>query len=773
VSGGVGLLLFAVLFLPELVAGRVFAFRDVANYHLPISRVVAAELRAGHVPHWNPGLACGTPLAANPNNYGLYPGRLLDLVLAPEAALTVHLLGHWLLGGVAFGALLALLACSWPAVACGTSVYLLAGSSLSLLNFANLAPFLLWVPLTQLAALQLRRSPGLRVAAGLAFCLAVQTTFAEPTFLLAEGLLLFGFLALDPERGRAGLALLWLAAAAAGALLIAAPMWIPLLRLVAASARGGDVQAEVGAALAPLELLRFPIPQLFGDYHTLAKRTYWGELFGEGRGPFFLSLAVGVTALPLAVAGFLARGKRGVALAVVLVGAVILAMGPHVELVRPLLSSAGARWFRWPVKLTFAGSFVIAVAVACGVQALASAPRKTRTLLFSALVAAVLGACALLAAGRLDDPAVRAGLRSGFFAPLESAKDIPTILQALHGRLLKAAAHALVLAGLLLGVGIARRRRLWPAGIGLAFLALLLTELLPAQRKVNVGIPVGVLRRDTPVLAEARELSRQGLRVSFPTEHWTVALEPSAERPDEWWPRVALDREFGNFYHPLGEGARMVLVNPDRLVAAGAAERARMERLLSARDREALRELIGVAGVVRLGTDALAAPGRQHWTGPGWPVCLEPKPGAVPIVTWLDALPEVGSLRPWGSEFVRTARAHVARARHADAVTPGEAGPGRWRLETRSERAGWVALTETHDAGWRAAVDGKPVRIERYLADFMAVPVPAGAHQVEWTYRPRGFSAFLGAAVVGLLLALVGFLWPACCSGRGQWRRTS
>jgi hypothetical protein len=768
VAGSVALVLFGVLFLPDLLAGRVFAFRDVANYHLPVSRLVSGEIRAGRVPHWNPDLACGTPLAANPNNYALYPGRLLDLVLSPEASLTVHLLGHWLLGGVAFGVLLATLCCSWPAVACGTAVYLLAGTTLSLLNFANLAPFLLWIPLTLLAVLQVRRRPGLRAAAGVAFCFAVQTAFAEPFFLLAEVLLLLGVLTLDPERGRTAPACLWFGAGVACAVLIAAPMWVPLLRLVGASARGGDVQAEVASALAPLELLRFPIPQLLGDYHTLAKRTYWGELFGGGRGPFFLSLAVGVTALPLAAAGFLARGRRAVPLAVVLLGAVVLALGPHIGLLHPLLFSEHARWFRWPVKLTFAAGFAIAAAVAFGVQALASAPRRVRTLLVPALVAAVFGASALLAAGRLEDLAVRAGLRSGFFAPLESAKDVPRILLALHDKFLKAAAHSFVLAGLLLGVGLARRRRLWPPGVGLAFLVLLLIELVPAQKKVNVGTPLAVLREDTPVLAEARDLSGRGYRVFFPTEHWTVPLEPSAERPDEWWPRVALDRELGNFYHPLGEGVRMVLVNPDRLVSAGAAERAQIQRLLSPRDRRALLEMIGVGGVVRLGPDALAAPGRQHRTSAGWPVCLEPEPSALPIAAWLQALPDLGSRAPWGSEFVRTARAQIAATYDAGAITRTEARPGRWRFETHSDRAGWVALTETREAGWRARVDGNPARIEEHLADFMAVPVPAGEHRLEWVYRPRGFSALVGAAAAGCLLGLVGFVWPTCRGGRGR-----
>ena len=67
-AAAVGALLFGVLFLGDCVDGRILAYRDVANYHLPISRVVGPELRAGRLPTWNPYLVCGTPLLANPSH---------------------------------------------------------------------------------------------------------------------------------------------------------------------------------------------------------------------------------------------------------------------------------------------------------------------------------------------------------------------------------------------------------------------------------------------------------------------------------------------------------------------------------------------------------------------------------------------------------------------------------------------------------------------------------------------------------------------------------
>ncbi|HMB71337.1 MAG TPA: hypothetical protein VKU85_18650, partial [bacterium] len=162
-----GAALFSFLFLPDLLDERVFAYRDAANYHLPVSRLISAELREGRLPFWNPGIACGTPLAANPNNYAWYPTRLLELALSPEAALQVHFFAHWIAGGAAMAALAGMLGASLVPAIGAAGLYLLAGPVLSLLNFANLAPFLFWAPATMCAAVAMRRAPGAGPAAAL------------------------------------------------------------------------------------------------------------------------------------------------------------------------------------------------------------------------------------------------------------------------------------------------------------------------------------------------------------------------------------------------------------------------------------------------------------------------------------------------------------------------------------------------------------------------------------------------------------------------------
>lgn len=72
------------------------------------------------------------------------------------------------------------------------------------------------------------------------------------------------------------------------------------------------------------------------------------------------------------------------------------------------------------------------------------------------------------------------------------------------------------------------------------------------------------------------------------------------------------------------------------------------------------------------------------------------------------------------------------------------------RLIVDSPTGGVVVLTQQDAEGWNVAVDG--TRVAKRLANgiFRAVDVPAGRHEVVWTYRPLTF--FLGAAMTIITL---------------------
>jgi hypothetical protein len=87
--------------------------------------------------------------------------------------------------------------------------------------------------------------------------------------------------------------------------------------------------------------------------------------------------------------------------------------------------------------------------------------------------------------------------------------------------------------------------------------------------------------------------------------------------------------------------------------------------------------------------------------------------------------------------------------------------PEQVTLQVETDRDGLLLLTDAYYPGWEAKVDGRPAPV--YQADglFRGVLVPVGAHEVEFSYRPKSVRAGITVSLIGgaLLLGLVFLLW--------------
>jgi hypothetical protein len=82
-------------------------------------------------------------------------------------------------------------------------------------------------------------------------------------------------------------------------------------------------------------------------------------------------------------------------------------------------------------------------------------------------------------------------------------------------------------------------------------------------------------------------------------------------------------------------------------------------------------------------------------------------------------------------------------------------GWNRRTIDLVAARPGYLVAAYTYYPGWSATVDGRPAEIVRADYALLAVPVEAGQHRVELTYRPLSF--IVGAAISGLaVLATIG-----------------
>ncbi|MFP5501661.1 MAG: YfhO family protein, partial [Candidatus Sericytochromatia bacterium] len=108
-------------------------------------------------------------------------------------------------------------------------------------------------------------------------------------------------------------------------------------------------------------------------------------------------------------------------------------------------------------------------------------------------------------------------------------------------------------------------------------------------------------------------------------------------------------------------------------------------------------------------------------------------------------------------------------------VNPGPYSPGtaeaesvglnRIRLTTSGEGPGYVVLSESYDPGWTAELDGRAQAVHRTDALLLGVEVPAGAHEILFSYEPRRWKAGLLGSGLALLVLLA---WAARSRRRGD-----
>lgn len=353
-------LLALTLFLPALVKREVFTLRDHFDYFQPLRAFTADELKAGHLPLWNPYSASGEPWLANPQTGVFYPPTWLFLVLPFETAYMLFLLLHLALLG--WGAYLLFARRAPPGAALvGAAALMFSGPVLSLLDVSNNFATLAWVPLVLWCALEGKASGGAWRRGAIVLALAFLA--GEPFFAALAALL---YAVVRRHRDVLRTALL--------AFGLSAVQLIPFLEFVAHSDRAGGMEDALilRDSMQMRDWLQAVVPSAAPAQQQFIPVVYMG----------IVVIALALVGVVLGLRASTTRSEVGGWL-VLLVAAISISTGPA------WLTRLPLTLFRYPARLVPFAALGVAALAAIGWQRL-RAERRWLDLLVVLVIAADL-----------------------------------------------------------------------------------------------------------------------------------------------------------------------------------------------------------------------------------------------------------------------------------------------------------------------------------------------------------------------------------------------
>jgi prepilin-type N-terminal cleavage/methylation domain-containing protein len=798
------LVVLAVSLVP--VAGlfsttRIFFVRDLSFFFWSRHRWLRHAIFSGEAPWWDPYLAAGQSAIADALNQLLMPVTMA-LRLLPSEVVAFNLWIALPLPLAALGMLFFLRRRTLhnPGAALGACAFALSGPVVSMLNTPNLSWSVALMPWV-LAAAEARGASGeARFPILLSVAYALQGLCGEPVTWVATGAVAVAYsffrlkaettesqetASISPPRTPVVSAfrrkMTVIAALAAGALLAAAQL-VPTAMAGVRAHRGALATPDFWS-LHPVALWETVAPHLFGNYYDafLADLPWMGAL-NFGRDPFFYSLYVGPLVLLLAAIGVVTRFRRNafwLAIALVFLVAALGGYTPLYPLARRLFPPL--MYFRFPVKYLVISVFACAVLVAEGFAAIlpptggrhaigTGAGRHGSTPLswlppVGGRLAAVAGVGLLLSlALRATPDLVSRGARA--FAVSAHLKDpaAGAVFVARVAPSLLARAFGLLLVGCLL-VAVAARTRLAVPALFVAVCA----DLLIANAGLN---PTADLARLSPPAWYTASAGPQRVYIGGRVRGFMNPDDPDAVKT---WQipaggtaverRIALNAELP--MAPSGWRVREALSYdlPYLWPAAYDATVRRFEQAAPA-ERAAFLRRSGVRRCVLPVTED-----RQFRTVaqvPNWNMqVVECDPGAMrAFVTPSIQVSRDPVDLAWQREalFDPALPDDIARVAAMPAISgrPGppaepvsriiEDGATTVVVEASARQPAMLVLRDSYDPSWTATVDGMPAEIARVNGLYRAVALPAGAHVIRFSYRPRDLAAGL---IISAMTAVV------------------
>ena len=301
----------AVIFgLPALLGHPVLPGDDLTQ-NLPLRVLAGRDIRAGHLPLFDPYIWSGAPLLAGWNAAAAYPLTWLFAILPGTAAWTVNMIATWAVAGLGMFCFLRALRLASLASLLGAFSFAFAGGMSAQVTHFGLVAGMSWVPLALLSILRLSQDrpmaprPGRSVGAGrevgrevgrgwlaglaqpgrcgwtavLAVAIGLMILAGEPRAIDDAWVvvLLYGAWQVARLGRRAGPAVVSVSAGLALGLCLGAVQWLPGLTAISSSQRGADSMALYSSGSLPVRwVLLTLVPDLLGGSGSLGQPSFFG-----------------------------------------------------------------------------------------------------------------------------------------------------------------------------------------------------------------------------------------------------------------------------------------------------------------------------------------------------------------------------------------------------------------------------------------------------------------------------------------------------------------
>ncbi len=709
---------------------------DCALAYYPRRVIATRSIRQGDLPLWDPYSFTGQPFLANYQSSLLYPVNLLTYLLDPLKAMGWFLIIHMALAGIFAYVCARGFGMTTAGAAAAGLAFQLNAFFLTRVGHPTFLATGVWAPLVLFAAVRLARRPGRRSAVWLAAALALCAWAGFPQTAIHVFAMVAWFLVVAclpggvGGRSGAGRVAVFGAVAITLACGLAAVQLLPTAELLRESTREQvSLDTFYSGTHHPAMLMRMIIPDFFGNP---VQGNLWSTLFERGNGYYrqnYVSTInyFGLVPLIVGVYGILTCRRRLFFGGLFLLPLLVVLGTPLAALAWKIPGLTLSR----PDRLILLPFLASSLGLGFGIDRLTAArgegggPRKILGTLF-VLIALFAGGVAL------------------YYAPLVERLSLGRIPHAYAATtIIPSAWTAIVIALVAAGILFAKRgigNRAFPWALGLLAAA----DLFLFGSRFHLDLPERSTFLEVPEIKRIRdEIGPYGRFVRYGSGGADL-LPPGT-------PAI----------YGIHDVAGINALNPVRFrdlmnaLEPGLYEKRRYLPLRRPASLES--PILQLLGATPYTIDRSGRLIRHD--GP------TPLPRATLHYRWESTTPDNILEKLQRPDFNPADLLLLEGETPSPPLAPG-AGvaditvyePDRVVIETVTDSAAFLLLTDAWFPGWEARVNGERVKVHRADYAFRAVSLSAGKHVIEFSYRPFPFRAgmILSGGAVLLLFLLLG-----------------